>query len=134
MSDITGSVHHVNLSVTDLGRSAAWYADVFGLEQLVKLDDEHGAWSKVILRHPSGLLVGLTAHAANPGDRFDERRTGLDHVALAVADDHALAAWEHRLEELGIEHSEIKATPLGHLITLRDPDNIQLEVYAPISP
>ena len=133
MTDITGRVHHLNFSVTDLGRSVAWYADVFGLEQLVKLDDEHGAWSKVILRHPGGLLVGLTAHTANPGDAFDEHRTGLDHVALAVADARALAAWERRLDELGIEHSEIKTTPLGQLITFRDPDDIQLEVYAAAS-
>ena len=31
----------------------------------------------------------------------------------------------------GVGRSEIKETPLGTLITLRDPDNIQLELYAP---
>jgi hypothetical protein len=35
-----------------------------------------------------------------------------------------------RLEELGIEHSPIAETPVGQVVTLRDPDNIQLEFFA----
>ena len=131
MADITGSIHHINLSVTNADRSADWYCEVFGVERFIKLDDEEGRWSKVILRHSSGLLVGLTQHRANDGEAFDEVRTGLDHVAITVADDVALGEWERHLDELGVTHSGIKASPLGRLIVLRDPDNIQLEVYAP---
>lgn len=131
MAEITGAVHHLNLSVTDLERSVAWYSQLFGLTTLVRLDDDEHEFSKVILRHPSGLLVGLTAHRANPGDPFDERRSGVDHVALRVPAAPALAAWIDQLDRHGVEHSEIKTTPLGQLIVLRDPDNIQLELYAP---
>jgi len=42
-----------------------------------------------------------------------------------------LEDWQARFQERGIEHSEIKPSALGSLITFRDPDNIQLEVYAP---
>ena len=36
-----------------------------------------------------------------------------------------------RFERLGVAHSEIKPSVVGDLSAFRDPDNIQLEVYAP---
>lgn len=131
MAEITGAVHHINLSVTDLDRSTQWYQELFGLTEVARLADDDGAWSKVILRHPAGLLVGLTQHRRNDSVPFDESRTGFDHVALAVANRDALTSWESRLDERGITRSPIKTTPLGSLITIRDPDNTQLELYAP---
>ena len=131
MGEITGGVHHVNLSVTDLDRSANWYGGLFGLQELARMSADDGSWSKVILRHPSGLLIGLTAHDRNDAEPFAEWRTGFDHVALTVRNGKELQRWQQRLDERGVERSEIKETPLGRLITLRDPDNIQLELYAP---
>jgi len=34
-------------------------------------------------------------------------------VAFAVSDPSVLADWARRLDELGVEHSPIKQTPLG---------------------
>lgn len=133
MAQITGVVHHVNLSVSDLERSTRWYQELFGLTQLARLSADDGAWSKVILRHPAGLLIGLTEHRGNDSTPFDEQRSGFDHVALAVADLEELTGWETRLDERGVTRSAIKTTPLGSLITIRDPDNIQIELYAPAS-
>lgn len=130
-ADITGVVHHVNFSVSDLRRSRRWYSDVFGLTLLAEVPDPEGRWDKVILRHPSGLLVGLTVHRSNAGEPASEVRCGVDHIALVVAGPQALDAWIRHLDGLGVEHSELKTTPLGRLVVLRDPDNIQLEVYAP---
>ena len=131
MADVTGVVHHINLSVSDLDRSETWYRELFGLTELARMTAEDGAWSKVILRHSSGLLVGLTQHERNDAKQFDEWRCGTDHVALAVADVEALQQWSARLDQLGVEHSPVKSTPIGSLITIRDPDNIQLELYSP---
>lgn len=131
MPEITGAVHHVNLSVSDLERSVAWYAGLFGMEELSRLSDPGGDWSKVILHHPSGLLVGLTRHSRNNAAPFAEWHCGVDHFALAVPDADDLAAWMPRLAQLQIEASDLKTTPLGSLITIRDPDNIQIELYAP---
>lgn len=129
MPDITGTVHHVNLSVCDLERSVTWYAKVFDLSELTRTQSED--WSKVILRHPTGLLLGLTQHQRNDERTFDESCCGMDHLALAVPTTQALHEWESRLDELSIERSAVKQSPLGSLITIRDPDNIQLELFAP---
>jgi catechol 2,3-dioxygenase-like lactoylglutathione lyase family enzyme len=130
-AEITGAVHHVNFSVSDLARSVDWYSKVFGLSVLLEAPDADGRCDKVILRHPSGLLVGLSAHRANPGAPASESRCGLDHLAFNVPDAGALPAWMEHLDDLGVAHSDVKETPLGKLVVLRDPDNIQLEVYAP---
>jgi len=128
--EITGAVHHVNFSVSDLEASARWYQELFQLTELARLEHPDGEWSKIVMRHPSGLIVGLTHHRRNDGAPFEEWRCGADHVAFEVGTHAALEAWPARLAELGIPHSPIKTTPLGELITIRDPDNVQLELYA----
>ena len=128
MPDIKG-FHHVSLSVTDLDRSAQWYADVLGFEVVTTVDGE--GFRRTRLRaSASGLTLTLTEHGDKDGDQFDERRTGLDHIALVV-DSADVEEWKSRFEEAEIDHSEVKSTPAGgSIITLRDPDNIQLEVFA----
>jgi glyoxylase I family protein len=75
-------------------------------------------------------VLGLCEYRDGSGDRFDEFRTGMDHLAFAVSGPAELTAWVARLEELGIEHSPIAETPVGKVLTLRDPDNTQLEFFA----
>ena len=129
MPDITG-VNHVNFTVRDLKKSAAWYVEALGLTKLWELEDV-GQGAKVIMVHPgSQLMIGLTEHTSNPGDRFSEFRTGLDHASFSVATHQELEAWKARFEELGVEHSPINQTPRGAWeLVFRDPDNIQLELF-----
>lgn len=136
MADIT-AFHHLSLTVTDLARSTAWYTEVLGLVVVAEFDG--AGFRRARLRPPAGgVTLTLTRHEASSGDRFDERRTGLDHVALQVADDGAVEALARRFDEVGVEHSGIQ--PLvgprrdGARIFFRDPDNIQLEVFAPRAP
>jgi glyoxylase I family protein len=126
---ITG-FHHVSFSVNDVDRSARWYGDVLGFE--IVLDNRGPHFRRVRLRHPDcGITVTLTGHHRGSGDRFSEVRTGLDHLAFSVASGD-IEAWKRRFEEHGVEHSEIRSfADGGGIITLRDPDNIQLEVFAP---
>lgn len=119
--------------MSDAAASAAWYVAALGF---VKLRESAGAnFQRVILVHPdSQVAIGLTCHELAAGrrpGRFSERRVGMDHVAFAVGGREELDEWKNWLEELGVEHSEVKETPNGALITLRDPDNIQLELRAP---
>ena len=67
----------------------------------------------------------------NPvSDSFDERTIGLDHFALRVPDRAALEAWAQHLDEVGVQHSGVKEEVGGPLIVFRDPDDIQLELWA----
>jgi glyoxylase I family protein len=86
---------------------------------------------RVLLRHPSsGLVVGLAVHASNPGRPFNELTTGLDHIAFSVADRAELQDWLRWFERHGVDHSPINEGVTGWVVTFRDPDNIQLEVYS----
>jgi catechol 2,3-dioxygenase-like lactoylglutathione lyase family enzyme len=79
------------------------------------------------------VLIGLTKHDDPAADGpFNERRTGFDHIAFQVADRVQVEGWMTRFDQLLVSHSELVHTPItgSYLVVFRDPDNIQLEVYA----
>jgi catechol 2,3-dioxygenase-like lactoylglutathione lyase family enzyme len=127
----TGAVHHITLTVSDIGRSAEFYTNVLGFQVVAEFGP------RVALTNGSVLLV-LTPPPdpakALANDRFDENRIGLDHVSLAVRDKAALEKAAVLLDGHGISHGELKDLGPGfaiHVMAVRDPDNIQLELTAP---
>jgi catechol 2,3-dioxygenase-like lactoylglutathione lyase family enzyme len=130
MPTITG-FHHISLTVSDAAKSEQFYTNVFGFVPVLELPDEHGHGFKRVLAHAeSRTILGLSVHASNEGSPFTEFRTGLDHFSFGVPSRAELDAWVARFDELGIEHGEPRTTPVGDLVTLRDPDNIQVELWA----
>jgi glyoxylase I family protein len=127
-------LHHLALTVSDARRSAEWYQRVLGLTVIAEFDEDAGARHKVILTDAgSSVLIGLVEHRHGAADRFDERRTGLDHLALTVGGRVRLAALAARLDRMGVPRSQIvPATldPRNAVLVFRDPDNIQLEFFA----
>ena len=122
---------HLSLSVTDLDRSTAWYCEVLGFE--VDANVEGKGFRRNRLRQPdAGITLTLTQHEAGSGDPFDERRTGMDHVSFVVPSVDDIHDFKQCFQDLGVEHSDVKPTAggAGGMITFRDPDNIQLEVFA----
>ena len=115
----------MGFTVPDADRSAAWYQDVFEM-QLVLQSDEDGVAIRILAHPGSGWIMGLREHPDQPGGPFDERRTGLDHLAFTVTSRGELDAWESELERRGISYTPIQETPIGTVIAFRDPDNIQL--------
>jgi catechol 2,3-dioxygenase-like lactoylglutathione lyase family enzyme len=129
MPTITGS-HHVAFTVRDVDASAAWYQDLFGMQAVMRADDE--TVRVRVLMHPEcGWVIGLREYPAHPDAAFSEFRTGLDHIAFTVSSRDDLEAWEDLVAEKGVTFSPIADSPLGSLIALRDPDNIQLELWLP---
>ena len=78
------------------------------------------------------MILTLYQHPANRGEHFAETRTGLDHISFAVAGRAELKEWGRRLTDNGVEHSPVAEDPFGAVLVFRDPDNIQLELVAPV--
>jgi catechol-2,3-dioxygenase len=126
------TIAHVTLTVNDLDRSVSWYERFFEAEMF--LDKSPGPFRRAVWLVGGQTLVGLHQFPDSAdGIPFNERRIGLDHLAFACGDRNDLEAWEVRLEELGIANGGIVDADYGSGLSLRDPDNIALEFFAPPS-
>jgi glyoxylase I family protein len=124
-------VSHISLSVADLDRSLDFYRDVLGLSVFMEPFDAVAFDGREAMLLAGRLVIVLQAHRSHDGERFDPTRTGLDHLAFHVADRDELDSWATKLDRLGVAHSQTKdAGGLGWMIELRDPDGVQLELFA----
>jgi glyoxylase I family protein len=129
MPRIAGQV--VILTVSDADQSAAWYCALLGMEETSRYAELDGHVALIhLVERRSGMELCLMDHRSGPG-AFDEFRIGLDHLEFLVPDRADLDAWVRRLDELGIDHSGVKAPSYtsNAMVTFRDPDNIQLEFF-----
>jgi len=86
--------------------------------------------SYCLLLHREGLFaLGLNDHDGAVTGAFDERRTGLDHLALAVPDTAALEAWVRRFGERGVPHSGPVESDFGVHLNLQAPDSFPVELF-----
>ena len=119
---------HVDLTVRDCERSAAWWQDVLGFMLVHQARNE--TFEVRAMVHPSGIGLTVMTHDGNAAaEEFDERRVGLDHLAFRVADKTELEQWVTRLDDKGVTHSGIIDIGFGPTVAFRDPDNIQLEFF-----
>lgn len=125
MPEFTG-VDHVALTVSDLDRSERFYTEVLELTRLA--DFGH---VRILVHRPTSFVLALVRHDAADRSRFTELHTGLDHLGLAVASRQELLRWQHRLHDLGVEHTPVRDMELGYHLNFRDPDNIALELSTP---
>jgi len=124
------AVTHVALTVSSLDRSVPWYEALFDAKPVI--DEDTGPFRHVVWALGGGTLVGLHQFPSpSSDDPFTEYRPGLDHLAFGCANRSELAAWESRLNDLGIENGGIVDASYGSGLSFRDPDNIALEFFAP---
>jgi catechol-2,3-dioxygenase len=78
---ITGVIHHVRLTVTDVHRAQEFYTKLLGFQVASELPP-----AMVLLSNGSIILV-LSPAPERPisGDQFDPNRVGLDHLSFQVA-------------------------------------------------
>jgi glyoxylase I family protein len=117
-------ISHVSLSVADMDASARFWTEVMGFETFAE-DPRF----RFFLHRGARLAVLVSNHESAVTGPFDELRTGLDHLAFAVADVESLRSWEQRLTTLGVPNSGITETEGGHHLNLRAPDNQPLELF-----
>ncbi|HWD04672.1 MAG TPA: VOC family protein [Amycolatopsis sp.] len=127
------SVHHLALTVTDVERSVPWYERVLDLEESHRREDPETGVAKVVLKSAGdSFAVVLVQHPDTERGAFDERRTGLDHVAFSVASKAELSEWEQRLDDFGVSYRPATSRTFegSSVLIIRDPDGIQLEIWA----
>ncbi|HTQ17832.1 VOC family protein [Mycobacterium sp.] len=130
------SIAHVRLTVTDIERSRQFYESVFGWPVLIEVPENANEAMRRqldflyggVVYDLGGTLLGLRPVAE---DRFDEDRTGLDHIAFRVVSRAELDSAAAHLDELGIGHEPVKDIGPSFILEFRDPDNIALELTAP---
>ena len=122
---------HVALTVRDLSVSAPWYRALFDAAPVIDEDTDPDMHHTVYMIGNS-TLVGLHQHTQPaPDEMFSEFKVGLDHIAFGCSSRGELEKWALRLDELGIERSDIKDATYGSGVSFRDPDGIALEFFAP---
>jgi glyoxylase I family protein len=126
MPSLTG-FSHADFTVTDPERSARWWEEVMGFTPIHQFEQE--TFAGRVLVHCSGVSVGVLRHDTTATESFDERRVGLDHFAFAVGDLDELEGWVRHLDKKGVEHSGVIDAHFGPTLVLRDPDNVQLELF-----
>jgi glyoxylase I family protein len=132
----TTTVAHIRLTVTDIVRSRQFYESVFGWPINLEMPEDADAATRERLGFLFGGVlynVGDARVGLRPGgtDRFDEDRTGLDHLAFRLGNRFELDYAAKHLDDLGIAHEPIKDIGVTYILEFRDPDNIALELTAP---
>ncbi|MEV4582276.1 VOC family protein [Nonomuraea jabiensis] len=121
---VTG-LRHLKIWVTDLTRSRAFYEQVFGLEHAMSFEDSDG-----VVRGMSFRIPGVDFELAireNP--ELAKALYDADPFALATTRE-GLQQWVEHLDQLGIWHPPIVRASRGWACGFRDPDGIQIRLYA----
>lgn len=119
----TGWLHHIDITVSDLARSTAFYDQVLPLMEFQRLPDSpegpiwYGATVEVGLQqaHPESL---------HPHDRYSP---GLHHLAFGAPDRRAVDRLHGELQRLGVRILELPApydqyAPGYYAVFFSDPD------------
>lgn len=121
-------VSHISFSARDKEVCADWFQRVFDFRRFDATEGD--GWSAVLLLHaPSATVIEFQQHDANQGERFDPRRTGLDHIGFRVGARADLDEWQQHFADLGVEHTPIVERDYGAVLTFRDPDGRQFEMF-----
>lgn len=134
-------IHHVRLTVTDIARSKAFYATLLGRDPVI---DESASVDEPGVRQDQARFYGGVVFSfghqvlglrpvAEAGDTFSSTRVGLDHIGLLMGSRAELDQAAERLDADGVTHGRV--TDIGSMLILsvQDPDDINLELVVPTS-
>ena len=121
-------VSHISFSTRDAEASAKWWSEVLDLAEIDRVQEK--GWKGILLIHPAtATVIEFQQHDANQGEQFDPSRTGFDHMGFKVDDRSSLEEWKLHFEQLGVTHSPIADREYGSVLTFKDPDGIQFEMF-----
>lgn len=133
MSDtaITQGVHHIGLTVPDLGKTAAFFTQTLGFEQVGEKPDYPAIFVS------DGTVMITLWQAADPATAvaFDRKNVvGLHHMALKVESPEALQALHGKLKntdgvEIEFAPEPLRDGPVQHMMTTI-PGGVRIEFIA----
>lgn len=116
-------LEHVNMTVTDVDRSAAFYQELLGLRLRWRGQTSDGREAAHVGDDRSYVAMFQATRPGEPDN--DYASAGLNHFGFVVDD---LAATRHRLTALGVRpHAEQDYNP-GRRLYFLDPDGIEVEL------
>jgi catechol 2,3-dioxygenase-like lactoylglutathione lyase family enzyme len=122
-------IAHIQLTVTDMERSRAFYAPLLELFEMKTLIDTDTFFYCIGSRTGIAITPVDERHA---GDRFDQRRVGLHHVCLRARERGQIDEIAAFVEKLGAEivhpPREDGFAPGYYSVLFEDPDGIRIEV------
>ena len=133
---VPSGINHLRLTVTDIERSKAFYTTLLGREPVIDFSadvdqpgvrqDQSRFFGGVVYSFGDQVL-GLRP-VAEAGDTFSSTRVGLDHVGLQVGSRNDLDLAAERLSADGVPHGEVIDLGPMVILSLQDPDDINLEL------
>jgi catechol 2,3-dioxygenase len=121
-------VGHVVLKVRDLERSTAFYQGVLGFRKVGEIPGRMAFFTATGSNHHDLAVMAVGRNAPDP----PPGAVGLYHVAIRLpSDDHVRRAFR-ALSEAGAEVVGASDHGVSHSLYLKDPDGIELELYADV--
>jgi glyoxylase I family protein len=125
-------IDHVDLVVSDLGRSLHFYRELLaplGYDRLSPITGERGE-RVVYVSHPDGDAIGLRERQSE--GEVDRYAVGLHHLALRCPSREAVDERAAFLRATGAEvesgPAEYDYSPGYYAVFFRDPDGLKLEL------
>lgn len=126
-------VEHLDLTVNDLRRSAAFYDRILGALGFKRLDEDDAGEHDIRWGNAHLTIAIRAATRDHAGAVFDRYRVGLHHLALKVRSREQVDAFHQVLREEGFTvldaPAEFPQYGKGYYaVFFADPDGIKLEV------
>jgi catechol 2,3-dioxygenase-like lactoylglutathione lyase family enzyme len=129
-----GAPHHLDLNVSDLERSTAFYTD--GLGDLGYAPAESGDGWRTLAHTDGWYLCLVQTDEAFRVHGYHRKGVGVNHLAFSAPDRHAVDATHERLVSRGVHVLYGGPRDMGddreesYAVFFEDPDRVKLEVVA----
>lgn len=122
-------LHHVALTVIDLGISISFYESLFGFKETKRFRRDDMGATGVLLQGENIMIELWQFDEARVGSREDLSVTGIKHIAFTHDDPETFRA---QIIEKGVDCRPLKeGASGGQYFFFTDPDSNQIEVYKP---
>ena len=124
---MTAVLEHANITVSDVHKTAAWMADVFGWHIRWEGDSIHDGYSLHIGGKDSYLALYAPPKIEKDSGNTYVTRAGLNHLAVTVDD---LDATEERVKAAGFSTNSHADYEPGSRFYFDDNDGIEFEIVS----